>query len=150
VSKYDLSRPVEMSVTAKSKLRMRRAGPIQADRPPKRIDKKKLIAMASMSLTQRECAALLGCSVDTLQRNYSEEYELGKLKCSASVRRKQFEMGMAGNVTALIWMGKNLCGQKDRFEATGADDGPLFQPVDRGDIIERIIRQVEAPAETIQ
>jgi hypothetical protein len=47
-------------------------------------------------------------------------------------------------------MGKNLCGQKDRFEATGADDGPLFQPVDRGDIIERIIRQVEAPAETIQ
>ena len=148
---FDLSRPVELSSTAQRRLRVRNATPepAKAGRPPKLIDKKKLKLMASMGLTQRECAALLNCDVATIRNNYLDDYETGKEKCSASVRRKQFELAMAGNPTMLVWLGKNLCGQKDKIEATGAGGGPLYQPVDREAIIERIVRAVEKPGKTI-
>jgi hypothetical protein len=145
-------KPVEMSAKAQGRLRIRRLREPKANtgRPPKAIDKKKLEAMAAMGLTQKECAVLLDCSVDTIQRNYAEIYEQGKARCTASVRRKQFEMAIAGNPTMLIWLGKNLCGQKDRLEATGAGGSPLYQPVDREAIIERFIRAAEEPGPLVQ
>jgi len=33
-----------------------------------------------------------------------------------SIRRKQAELAMDGNVTMLIWLGKQRLGQRDRFD----------------------------------
>ncbi len=151
-SKYDISKPVELSARARSRMRTVRPGssPEKGGRAPKPINEDKLRTMAGMGLTQRECAVLLDCNVETIRTGHAIAYEAGKAQFSASIRRKQFEMAMKGNPTMLVWLGKNACGQKDRIEATGKDGGPLYQPVDREAIIERLIRGVESRGQTIQ
>lgn len=94
-------------------------------RPRKEVDSEKLFQLASLGLTTAEIASVLECSPDTLERNFKDEMAEGKEKCKASVRRKQFELAMAGNPTMLIWLGKQILGQQDRLEHTGADGGPL-------------------------
>jgi hypothetical protein len=32
-----------------------------------------------------------------------------------SLKRKQYEVAMSGNVSMLIWLGKNILGQRDTF-----------------------------------
>ena len=83
-------------------------------RPRKEVDGDKLFQLASLGLTTAEIASVLECSPDTLERNFKEEMDEGKEKCKASVRRKQFELAMAGNPTMLIWLGKQILGQRDK------------------------------------
>jgi hypothetical protein len=90
-----------------------------------RIDPEKVTACAAVGLTQREVAAIMGCNVDTIRKHFLDEYNLGKDKAGASVRRKQFEEAMKGNSTMLVWLGKNLLGQSDRMEHTGEGGGPI-------------------------
>lgn len=40
----------------------------------------------------------------------------------------QLKAAEGGNVTMLIWLGKQLLGQKDKSELTGKDDTPLVPP----------------------
>lgn len=94
-------------------------------RPRKQVDKDKLFILASLGLTTSEIAAVLEVSSDTLERNFAEEMSEGKEKCKASIRRKQFELAMAGNPTMLIWLGKQLLGQKEKSEVSGPNGGPI-------------------------
>lgn len=121
------------------------AAPAPVGRPPIEVDVKMLEALAERGLTQADCAAVLGCSVDTLQRRYLDVYELGLQKCKASLRRKQFEMALAGNVTMLIWLGKNMLGQADKTELTGKDGSPLVPDYDREEIIGKLIGSGPTP-----
>jgi hypothetical protein len=109
-------------------------------RPPREIDLDQLTALASVGLTQSECAAILKCSPDTIQRRPEcvDAYNDGIETCKASLRRRQFEIAMKGNVTALIWLGKNLLGQSDKLEATGKDGAPLFPTFDREELIGKL------------
>lgn len=109
-------------------------------RPHKPVDAEKLVLLASMGLTQKECAAVLECSPDTLQRNADlvEAYNEGLDKCRASLRRRQYELAMKGHATMLIWLGKNLLDQSDKLEATGKDGAPLFPTFDREELIGKL------------
>ena len=115
-------------------------------RPPIAVDVKLLDAMAERALTQADCAAVMGISVDTIQRRYLEAYERGVQKACASLRKKQFELAIAGNVTMLIWLGKNLLGQKDKTELTGKDGAPLVPDLDREEIIGKLTGIGAGPA----
>ena len=115
-------------------------------RPPIEVDVKLLEAMAERALTQADCAAVMGISVDTIQRRYLEVYERGVQKACASLRKKQFELAIAGNVTMLIWLGKNLLGQKDKTELTGKDGAPLVPDLDREEIIGKLTGIGAGPA----
>ena len=117
-------------------------------RPRKPIDEEKLFLLASLGLTTAEIAAVLECSPDTLERNYAEEMAEGKSKCKASLRRKQYELAMAGNPTMLIWLGKNMLGQSDKTEVFDRDT-PFDHDVDREAIIELIVRRPK-PAQPVQ
>ena len=120
-------------------------------RPKTTVDVTMLEALAERGLTQDDCAAVLGISVDTIQRNHRDVYNLGLQKCKASLRRKQFEMALAGNVTMLVWLGKNLLGQSDKHELTGKDGAPLIPDVDREEIIGKLIGSgAAAPAARVQ
>ena len=119
--------------------------PAPIGRPPIEIDEKMLEALAERALTQEECAAVLGISVDTLQRRYRHVYETGFTKAKASLRRKQFEMAIGGNVTMLVWLGKNLLGQADKTELTGKDGSPLVPGVDREEIIGKLLGSGPTP-----
>ena len=120
-------------------------------RPKTAVDLTMLEALAERGLTQDDCAAVLGISVDTIQRNHRDVYNLGLQKCKASLRRKQFEMALAGNVTMLVWLGKNLLGQSDKYELTGKDGAPLIPDVDREEIIGKLLGSgTTAPAARVQ
>ena len=85
-------------------------------RPVKTVDPKRVIYLASIGHTMDEIAALEDVSCRTLQRRFGTLCEKGRKLCEAQIRRKQVERALAGSDTMLIWLGKQLLGQRDRHE----------------------------------
>ena len=122
------------------------AEPVKRRGAPKKVLNAGMIQiMAMKGLTQEDIAAVLGCSADTIYRNYAGAFAIGRQTCMSSLRRKQFEMAMKGDRTMLVWLGKNLLGQKDRHELTGKDDSPLMPEVDREELIGKLLGTGSTP-----
>lgn len=122
------------------------AEPVKRRGAPKKVLNAGMIQiMAMKGLTQEDISAVLGCSADTIYRNYAGAFAIGRQKCMSSLRRKQFEMAMKGDRTMLVWLGKNLLGQKDRHELTGKDDSPLMPEVDREELIGKLLGTGSTP-----
>lgn len=88
--------------------------------------------MGKIQATHEECGALLGVCAKTFvaflaNPDVAEAYERGKALGRASLRRKQYDMALAGNTTMLVWTGKNILGQTDKLatELTGKDGGAI-------------------------
>jgi len=75
-----------------------------------------------MGCPQEDIALILGCSVDTLERRYADDVAKGKSDIRMRLRRKQLDMALKGDRTMLIWLGKQLLGQRDeqRTEHVGS------------------------------
>lgn len=66
----------------------------------------------------------LGMSVDTLARRIKDrfgltfaEYKKKKLESiKSNLLKKQYDVAMSGNVTMLIWLGKQYLGQSEKVE----------------------------------
>ena len=93
-------------------------------RPKIKIDEKVLENLAGILCTNEEIASFFNCSSDTLTRNFAESIKKGRDKGKISIRRLQYEKAQTGNTTMLIWLGKQLLGQKDKIE-TSEDKQPL-------------------------
>lgn len=71
------------------------------------------------------CAEKLGINIDTLADrikertglSFSEYKEEKKEAMRVNIRKKQYDVAMAGNVSMLIWLGKNELGQKDKLDS---------------------------------
>jgi len=99
---------------------MAKAGRPRAEVPTALVEK-----LAGIGCTVAEIAAVAGCSKDTLERNFAASIEKGRDSAKASLRRKQWDVAMKGNVGMLIWLGKQLLEQKERHEHTGEGGGPV-------------------------
>ena len=78
------------------------------------IDREEVSKLAAMGLTVIEIAAFVGVCTKTIERRCMPELEEGRAKACGSVRRKQYEKAVIeGNTTMLIWLGKQMLGQKD-------------------------------------
>ena len=88
-------------------------------RPKKVIDETQVIELAKLGCTQEEIACVLQCSVDTLDRRFAETMKRGMAELKVSLRRMQVKSAEGGNVTAQIWLGKNLLGQSEYGSGTG-------------------------------
>jgi hypothetical protein len=104
--------------------RKRRGG----KRGPERIqiDWNAFDALCRIHCTPDEAASVLGVSRETLARRCKEEKHATldeymsprRAGGRAMLRRKQFELAVQeGHPTMLIWLGKNMLGQADRYEA---------------------------------
>lgn len=82
-------------------------------RPKLVIDEDLIERLASIHCNMTEIAAAVGCSVDTLERRYAELIAKGREKGKSSLRRMQFELAKKGNATMLIWLGKQILGQRE-------------------------------------
>ena len=82
-------------------------------RPRKTVDEAKVVELASNGYIMEEIGALVGVSVDTLERRFAEAIKKGHLLRNGSLRRQQFALAMKGNVTMCIWLGKQLLKQSD-------------------------------------
>jgi len=87
----------------------------KAGRPPLEINNAQVRDLASFSLTIKDMAKILQCSVSHLNNNYLDVINEGRANLRTSILRKQYEVGITdGNVTMLIWMGKQHLGQADK------------------------------------
>lgn len=84
--------------------------------------------LASVFCTDEEIASFMGVTVETLLNSKNKdaflEYKKKGLDTGkATLRRKQFELGMKGNCTMLIWLGRNYLNQSEKIEEITKDLG---------------------------
>jgi hypothetical protein len=96
------------------------------------IDIEQVKQWARAGATQPEIAQRLKIGLRTFQRwlehsEYRDEYDGATAELKISLRSKQVALAMAGNATMLIWLGKQLLGQRDNLDhaLTGAAGGPI-------------------------
>ena len=101
-------------------------------------DWKKIIGMIQIQCTAVEICGVFGISEDTLGRriketewleadNFAELYKKHQHEGRASLRRAQWKAAQDGNSTMLVWLGKQVLGQRDKhdLEVAGNPDKPL-------------------------
>lgn len=97
-------------------------------RPKKHIDKAIFEKLCGLHCTKPEIQAWFDVSDKTVDRwvretygeqySFSEIYKQKRVSGNVSIRRKQHEVAMSGNVSMLIWLGKQYLGQSDKQEQT--------------------------------
>ena len=85
-------------------------------RPKKDIDAEQVRKLAMMQCPTTEIAAFFDCDEGTIRKRFSEIVAKGREAGKISLRRKQFDVAMSGNVSMLIWLGKQYLGQTDKQE----------------------------------
>lgn len=102
-------------------------------RPRIEIDLTQVEKMCALRCTADEIAGFLGVSMDALiarikeagYKGFPDFFKSHSASGNVSLRRWQWEKAKKGNVTMLIWLGKQYLGQSDKQELTGQDGGPL-------------------------
>lgn len=84
-----------------------------AGRPLLKLDEKQIIELARIHCTMIEIAAVMGCSVRTLERNYADIIKTAKESGKTSLRRYMWKACEKGNTTMMIWLSKNLLGMHE-------------------------------------
>lgn len=107
-------------------------------RPKKEINKKIFEGLCQIQVTEKEMCHVFECCEDTLnawcKENYKDEdgnpmtfsdvFKRESDKGLISLRRAQWTAGVVnGNVTMLIWLGKQMLGQSDKTQIDTSDGG---------------------------
>jgi len=105
----------------------------KAGRPRIEFDLEIVEGLGRIGATAAEMANVLPASQSTIEHrlaaresDFSKSYRKGQGLLKASIRRKQIAVGLAGNVTMLIWLGKQHLGQQDRLQQETVDYTPLL------------------------
>ncbi|RJQ55930.1 MAG: hypothetical protein C4521_01015 [Actinobacteria bacterium] len=90
--------------------------------------------LAALQCSNVEIAAFFGCDEGTIRKRFSEELTKGRQNGKISLRRKQWEAAKNGNVTMLIWLGKQWLGQSDKQDIAGETESEtaLVKTADAG------------------
>ncbi len=95
-------------------------------RPPRLTldDVEQMRKMASYGMSHEGIADVLGCSADTLTRNYADPLKKGRAEMQKNLRAAQMRLALAwpaqaGTSTMLIWLGKQVLGQTDQVDFGG-------------------------------
>jgi hypothetical protein len=78
------------------------------------IDAEKVLRLAERFWLKSEIAAFFNVHVDTITNNFQDIYEKGRENGKAKIRDLQLNAAYKGNVTMLIWLGKQYLGQTDQ------------------------------------
>jgi hypothetical protein len=106
------------------------------------VDFRQAEKLAGIGCTVAEIAAVLEVSTATVERHAQEVIARGRDRVKASLRRKQVALALAGDRVMLIWLGKQMLGQREPpHEVHGAVDQPIRV------VIEHIGRATPVPAE---
>jgi len=100
-------------------------------RPKAKFDLGEVEKLASYHCEDQEIAAFFDVDPKTVQRRKKDDpaflsaIEKGRDKGKLSLRRWQFDAAKTGNITMLIWLGKQYLGQADK--ADWMKDGKPFE-----------------------
>jgi hypothetical protein len=101
----------------------------EAGRPRIELTIENMRPLAALHCTQSELAAYFGVSRSYVEKRLAEDeefrmaWEQGQATGKLSLRRKQAQLAEEGNVGMCIWLGKQVLGQRDKFdtEVSGKD-----------------------------
>jgi hypothetical protein len=96
--------------------------PKKGGRPKIKVDAALVEKLAGIGCPNKEIAAIVGCSVDTLDRRCADVIAKGRENGKTRIRQKQIQVALGGNVAMLIFLGKNMLGQTDKQEITGIEN----------------------------
>jgi hypothetical protein len=108
-------------------------------RPKLDIDPEQVTRLARLHCTMQEMADFFGCHRETLRENFSPQIDKGRSEGNISLRRKQWQMAVEkGNVVMLIWLGKQMLGQRNEIlESDNNAPLPIYDIVeDKTEVIE--------------
>lgn len=103
-------------------------------RPPIVPDTDQLMGLARSQCTLEECEDVPGVARDTIGRRLKDSghgsfavfFRKHRGEGRASLRRAQWKAAQAGNSTLLIWLGKQMLGQRDEQHLQhGGGDTPV-------------------------
>ena len=97
---------------------MTKPEPKKRGRPKLELDVKTIEALARIHCTNEEIAAVMGCSKDTIENNFSAIVKRGREEGKSSLRRYMWANAQKGNATMQIWLSKNVLGMRDDAEDT--------------------------------
>lgn len=105
----------------------KKTGPKGPSKPLSDSEFQQIIGMIEIACTRDEICSVLDMSDDTLNRRLKDRGEVNFAAlhkkhsgvCNSSLRRLQWEGAKKGNVTMLIWLGKQWLGQTDKVENNG-------------------------------
>ncbi len=87
----------------------------------------KITGISTMQCPDEEVAAFLGMSYSTFKRRKAEDprlveaIESGRDHGRQALRAAQWSKAIDGNVTMMIWLGKQYLGQSDKTDLTSGD-----------------------------
>jgi len=103
-------------------------------RPKLELDKQQIYKLASLNVSVKDIADVLGCSKRALENKYLDVINEGRANLRTSILRTQYEVGITNkNVTMLIWMGKQHLGQADK-KAVEMDDRRTAEQLTDGEL----------------
>jgi len=80
---------------------------------------KQVEKLASYGLTNKEIAEALGFDDSTLKRKFENFLVKGRANLKQRLKKKQIQVAMSGNVSMLIWLGKQYLDQSEKVVETG-------------------------------
>ena len=103
---------------------MAKTGPKGPSKPMSDKEFDQLVSMIRIQCTRDEICGVLDMSDTTLNRrlkergetNFEALYKKHSDEGKASLRRMQWQSAHGGNVTAQIWLGKQVLGQRDKSD----------------------------------
>ena len=115
---------------AAKKAPAKKAARKKVGRPKANVDPRLVETLAGIGCTLAEIAAACNCNRDTIADNFSAEIEKGRENGKTRLRKKQIEVALAGNVSMLIWLGKQMLGQAEKVEAKTEHSGQINGTLD--------------------
>ncbi len=85
-------------------------------RPKLEIPTLKVEQLASYGCTNKEIAQFFECDEATIRKRFSDNITKGRASGKIRLRQLQLEAAERGNVSMLIWLGKQVLGQSDKQE----------------------------------
>lgn len=83
-------------------------------RPKKyKISKDEVEKLASFGCSNRDIADFYGCTESLISKSYSSFIIKGRAKRKIKLRQLQWRAAERGNVSMLIWLGKQYLGQSE-------------------------------------
>lgn len=82
-------------------------------RPKLQLDKEQIKELAKIHCTMEEIAAVMKCSVNTLERGFGDIIKEAKKEGKTSLRRYMWLNAKKGNTAMQIWLSKNLLGMHE-------------------------------------
>tara|TARA_Y100000401_G_C8250653_1_gene187971 strand:- start:312 stop:641 length:330 start_codon:yes stop_codon:yes gene_type:complete len=83
-------------------------------RPKKKIEESKVEQLASFGCTNTEIASFFNVNESTIRRGFAEYLTKGRDKGKIRLRQMQWKAAEGGNVSMLIWLGKQVLGQTEQ------------------------------------